>query len=102
MDKNTEVVSANVINKQAAPNTDTMVSVNKRDLDDLLCALDGASTAFDQLDTVLKLIQKALVNNDVQNLAGIGRESAATWFNHCDISQADFKREYGLTEQEGN
>ena len=77
------------------------ITIDRRELDDFLYTVNGASTAFDQFDTLLKLIQQVSVDNDVHNLTVMGRESAAMWSNHCDVSKEDFERKYGLTEQEG-
>ena len=77
------------------------ITIPRHEMDDLLYALNGASAAFDQLDTLLRLIQQTSVDNDVQNLATLGRESTVMWSNNCDLSEEEFKHKYGLNEQGG-
>ena len=77
------------------------ITIPRHEMDDLLYTLNGASAAFDQLHTLLRLIQQTSVDNDVQNLATLGRESTVMWSNNCDLSEEEFKHKYGLNEQGG-
>ena len=83
------------------PNNNEHITVNKRELTDTLNALNNASEIFDQLDSLLRVINRESEDHEVQNLAKLAREIATMQSGICSCAFEDFEREYDLNKLGG-